>query len=395
VNRPREERVRSPLPSSSRLIIASLVLVRIVILVVAIVRFETRTIDEPTLIRFQQIAQNQGRPWRDFAVEYPPGQTLVLRITDGQDLPSLARDVALLACGADLLTAWLLGVGWGASAAIRYLVLGLPLVVFVYLRLDLVSVALATASFVLVQRGHERASGLTFASAVLFRLWPMVLFPMFLIQRARRAALWAVGATFVGAAGWIIWGGPDAVRQVVTFRGASGWEIGSCVGAVLWAIARRPVTVASGDYRVGIVGHAGLLLSAVLLFLLIAIWIRATRVRPDPAGWPALAAVAALLLCSPVLSDGFVSWLLPWAAIASVGGDRWVFRIVFLICLAQAVPYLVPGHLPTAGFQALVLLRIPLLISLPAMWFLRVPPDAPHAPAGSRDGGSLGASTLA
>ena len=37
-------------------------------------------------------------------------------------------------------------------------------------------------------------------------------------------------------AGWFLIGGADAFRQVGTFRGATGWELESTVGVVVWAL---------------------------------------------------------------------------------------------------------------------------------------------------------------
>jgi Glycosyltransferase family 87 len=264
--------------------------------------------------------------------------------------------------------------GWGSSTAIRYLVLGLPLVVFVYMRLDLVSVCLATAAAFLLRRDRERASGVTLAAAVLFRLWPVVVFPILFIRRRARAALWGIATLALGGIAWVLWGGTDAIRQVVTFRGATGWGIGSTVGSVLWSTG-RPIVFEAGAYRVGTVGAARYVLVAALVVLLVAIWVRAARSGSDPAGRPALGAVAALLFCSPLLSDSYVAWLLPWAAVAA-NEERWATRAVFAVCLAQAVPYLVSGHLPVAGSQVLDLLRIPLLGFIVATWLFIPAPRA-------------------
>src|SRR5262249_39142794 len=235
-------------------LIVTLVALRLVVLAIALVRFSSAPIDEPTLLRFHEIAHEQGRPWKDFEVEYPPGQALVVRLVDGDSLAVLAQEIAVIACLADLATAWLLAVGWGRATAIRYLVLGLPLVVFIYMRLDLVSACLATAAVVLMKRGRARAGGISFAAAVLFRLWPVVVFPLLLVRRRARTAIWAAGASVVGGIAWVLFGGVDAIRQVVTFRGATGWGIGSTVGAVLWSVVRPPGVFGSGACRGGDVG---------------------------------------------------------------------------------------------------------------------------------------------
>jgi hypothetical protein len=82
------------------------------------------------------------------------------------------------------------------------------------------------------------------------------------------------------------------------------------------------------------------------------IWVLARRRDVRPEGVPALAAVVALCLCSPLFSIQYVWWMLPWAAVA--GTDRrgrpialltWVVAW-FDLAAAQALIY---GGLHTTG----------------------------------------------
>ena len=57
---------------------------------------------------------------------------------------------------------------------------------------------------------------------------------------------------------------------------------------------------------------------------------------------PALAAVAALLVCSPVFSPQYVAWLLPWAAVAGGDGRRWTWL--------GAAPVIITGALVTIWY---------------------------------------------
>src|SRR5204862_1238191 len=88
-----------------------------------------------------------------------------------------------------------------------------------------------------------------------------------------------------------------------------------------------------GANRTGdIPGWARVALAVLLVLGLAAVWWRARRVRVDPAGAPALAAVATLLVLSPVLSPGYIAWLLPWAAVSYLDSRR-LYRLAPVPCL--------------------------------------------------------------
>src|SRR5439155_24067234 len=112
---------------------------------------------------------------------------------------------------------------------------------------------------------------------------------------------------------WYLAGGPKGPFQVLTFQGARGWDVQSTVGSVLWVLGRGiPVP----EFDVLRVGDAATLMRAVLLLGLLAceaaIWRRAAEPgRDDPAGGPALAAVAATLVFAPQLQPQYATWLLP------------------------------------------------------------------------------------
>ena len=149
------------------------------------------------------------------------------------------------------------------------------------------------------------------------KLWPLVVAPALLIERRTRAARWFAGLFVAGVSAWIAYGGVDAIRQVVSFRDAAGWQIESTVGSVVWLVTGGPVRLEGGALRVGeIPGWSRACLMLVLVAALVAIWAKARDRRMDAAGAPSLAALAALLTLSPVFSLQYVMWIAPWAAIA-------------------------------------------------------------------------------
>jgi glycosyl transferase family 87 len=270
--------------------------------------------------RYTLIAHAPGWPWRDMQVEYAIGDYVVIRTVAWGSLGLTRVLLAVVAFVADLVAWRAIILGWGRAAAIRYLWLGAPLLVFIYRRSDLVPVALAALALAWASHRRERAGGVALAAAVLSKIWPIVVAPALALERRWRALTTAAIAGAAGLAGWLAIGGFDALRQVSTFRGSTGWEVGSTIGAIVWARTGE-VRFESGANRTGLMpGWAPTALGLLTVALVTAVWLLAQRRRQLPAGAPALAAVAALLVCAPIFSPQYVAWLLPWAAIA---GGRW------------------------------------------------------------------------
>ena len=187
----------------------------------------------------------------------------------------------------DLAIAAIVAWAWGRRAGIAYLVIGLPFLLypFIYLRLDLLSVFLAVLGIALVRRRHQYAGGATLAIACFAKLWPVVLLPMLIVRRAWRAlgAFAAVGVA--GIAAWVAYGGIDGPVQVLTFRGAKGWEFESTVGALVRSAGGVTPHIERGAWRVGEVTSlvSGLLVLAVLAGVAAA-WLLASRARPARHG---------------------------------------------------------------------------------------------------------------
>jgi len=348
----------------------ALLALRIVVLFVAISAGRT---SEPTddLARFAEIRQQDGVPYRDFPVEYAPIETLIVRIGVSADPEATAARVAVLAFAADIAIWLALRLGWGARPADRYLWIGAPLLVFIYTRFDLVPVALAAWGAMFATRGSERAGGATMAAAALTKLWPAVLFPAFFVAGRKRAFAWAVlvGGGLVAA--WLAVGGVTGLTDVLTFRHATGWEVESTVGTVVWIATGGPIRNEGGAPRIGSVStEASLALLAVLAGLLVAIWVTAMRRKRAAFGAASVAAVAALLVCSSVFSLQYAAWLLPWAAVAWVEGDRGHFWMVASIELFTAILFIVYEPQRVALAQTLLVGRSLMVIALPVLWLL-------------------------
>lgn len=361
---------------------------RIVVVAIGVVVLTTGPVREGYLLRFHEIAHTPGRPYLDLPLEYPPLLYAVIRLVGSGSALATGLAVLMLSLCLDLGIAAALWRDWGAHAAYAYLLLGTPLLAFLYLGLDLVPVALAVLGLALVLRGRAQAGGATFAAAAFAKVWPVVLIPG--LRRDRRTFASAVLVLLLGAVLWLAWSGLEGFQQVATQRGTPGWEVESTVGALVWAVADAPVGIVLDSPRVGTAPiWAKLLLAFIAVWWIVAIW---TRVRTSPSeawGQGALAAVAALLACSPILSYPFVAWLLPWGAIAAADRDPIPYRIALATTLLTGAVHATYGlGLPITApalVQAGLIARNALLILLGLLPFLRHPEPREDLDRASRE----------
>jgi len=333
--------------------------------------------------RFTQIAASEGRPYRDFPVEYPPVSLAAIELVAGTNDNATGANLVWLMVLCDIVTAAALAFGWGRRAAVFYLVLTVPLLGFLYTTIDLLSAALAVGAVALAVRGRQRLGGVAFAAAVLAKLWPLALAPVFVLQRKRRALTWAAATLTLGMFVWVWWGGPSGLLQVATQRRTPGWEYESAVGSVLWALGRGFVSI-NDSSRLGFApGWAKALLFGAALAGMAAVWFRASRREPLELGLPTVAAVAILMLSAPLISHPYVIWLAPWAAIAwteRTGYVRWLLGGLMLASGLLVVSY--NSVLPDVAMwsvKAILLVRNALLAAVPAVYLLErrtAPPAA-------------------
>ena len=327
------------------------------------------------LPRFTEIADAGGRPYRDFPVEYPPVSLAAIEFVGGKDPNETGVRLVWLMVLCDALTAAALALGWGRRASVAYLALTVPLLGFLYTTIDLLPVALATASVALVVRGRERAGGLAMAAAVLAKVWPIAVVPLFVVQRKARALGWTVGGLVVSVAWWVVWGGMSGPIQVATQRHTPGWEYESTVGSLLWAFTGSEIRSVNDSSRLGVApGWAKALLLAAAVAGIVAVWRRAAAQRSPEVGFPALAAVSILLLSAPLLSHPFVIWLAPWAAIAASERRGYVRALAVALMLVSGL--LVVSYssaLPEVALWSVkltLLLRNALIAAIPVAYFL-------------------------
>jgi hypothetical protein len=334
------------------------------------------------LPRFTQIAEAEGRPYRDFDVEYPPVSLAAIELVGTAEPNETGVRLLWLSLVLDAITVAALVFGWGRRAAIAYLVLTVPLLGFMYNTIDLLSVALATLSLSLVMKGRDRGGGVTMAVAVFAKVWPLALLPALMIGRGSRALWWACGSLAAGGVAWLWWGGLSGPVQVATQRGTPGWEYESTVGSLLWAFTSKPLQHVRDSTRIGAApGWAKAVLAVAAVAGVVAVWRRADRRGSEEIGLPAMAAVSILLLASPVISHPYVIWLAPWAAIGVCErGVRWALFPMALM-LVSGLLVVMNSTWPAGGvlwpLKAALLIRNVLLFAVPVSWFLGREPRAP------------------
>src|SRR4029434_5051097 len=87
-------------------------------------------------------------------------------------------------------------------------------------------------------------------------------------------------------------------------------------------------------------------------------------------GAASVAAVGALLVCSPLISLQYAAWLLPWGAVAWFDGDRRAATAVLGVEILTALLFVFYDPDRAGLAQALLLARNLLLLALPVLWLL-------------------------
>jgi hypothetical protein len=378
-------RAATLLDVAPRGLVWGLLAARVLTLALVITDANRNPVTDVDVGRAERIATSPARPYRDFSVEYMPLETAVIEIVAGDGPPATATRLAVLAFVGDVAVAAALAHGWGRRPAVMYLLLGLPLLTFMYQRFDPVAVAMTAWAFALSARRRDIASGMMLGLAVLAKLWPIVLVPALWIRRRSVALAAGAAVGLIGGAWWYLWGGPKGPLQVLTFRGAVGWSVESTVGNVIWIASGGQGSLEAGAIRIGVAPTwaKGLLLLGLIATETI-LWVRARQDR-DLAGGTALAAVSALLVFSPLFSIQYSAWLLPWAAIAFDGDpeERRVATLsaaVIAMCGVLSLSYQSAAPATDVLEKWLLLIRNATCIGVVALWITR--PRAGSAPQG-------------
>jgi hypothetical protein len=338
---------------------------------IALVATFKSKLPNPDFDNYYDIGTRPDRPYVDFQVEFPVATVQTLRTLGplAGDRERFGVGLVIVNVAADLAIAGALAWGWGIEAAACYALVVAPLLDLFLLRLDLWSTALTTIGVAAWRREHRAPAASAFVAGAAFKLWPLAFLPLVLLpSRTRGRAVPIATAAAIGMvvlASWLWVAGPRGLYQVLTFRGARGWEVESTVGAVWTLVDRSSMRLESGAWRIGTTSGP----ISILLFVLGTVpclWMvwRGARTRHVGAGWAG--GISALLACSALLSPQFACWLAPAAGVAWVEGDT---RVAVLTALAVFLSNLAfksftPLLRGEAGALAIVIARNVLLVVL-------------------------------
>jgi uncharacterized membrane protein len=271
-------------------------------------------VDWPTYERYGDAILHQGLvPYRDFAVEYPPGALVafLLPVAFGDYASAFAWQMA--ACGVALVV---------VVATIRveasFYVAFAPVLTgsLILSRFDLWPTLLTVAALAALLYGRHRLGWGLLGAAFAAKLWPFVIVPLALVwsHRAGRVRAALVGL-LVAAIAFVPFAliAPRGLWHSVTGQGSRPLQIES-LGASLFTTFGHPhVITTHGSQNVaghGAVGAGFALLQAATL---LALWISFARGPATEGRFVryAAASVCAFVALGKVLSPQFLIWLIP------------------------------------------------------------------------------------
>ncbi len=274
-----------------------------------------RLVDWPVYKDYGDAIVHQGElPYRDFAVDYPPGALPVFV------LPSLFGDYriafeALMAlCGVGLVAV----VAWVRPAAAFFIALSPVLAGSLILsRYDLWPALLAAGALAALLGRRHRLGWALLGVAVAAKLWPAVLVPPALAWAAVhgriRAALAGVIALAVVVLPFAVLA-PHGLYESVRGQADRPLQIESVGASLLTTFGHPAITTSHGSQS--IVGHGLLAASfaALQAVALVAVWGAFLRgpVDRDRLLRYSAASVCAFVAFGKVLSPQFLLWLVPF-----------------------------------------------------------------------------------
>ncbi len=276
--------------------------------------------------RFQEIAEADGRHWVDHEVEYPPGSVVLIEIVSGASVVETNRTLVIASLLVDLAVAGFLAVAVrprGRTVAALYLLLGTPLVPAGLLRFDVWAAGLGAVATVALWRRRPALFAATTVAGALVKVFPVLLVPVALAAGRRRESMAALALGVGAGIAWLAYGGTEAVDQVLSLRGVTGWHLESIPGSLLALWTDETPRLEANAYRIGTSSDELVLIGRLLALVTVAGLGWALRRSATPTALDSMAlmmtgSVAALLVTAPLLSPQFLLWLTPWAALLGV-----------------------------------------------------------------------------
>jgi uncharacterized membrane protein len=328
-------------------------------------------IDWPTYQTYgAAIVDHHRVPYRDFAVDYPPGALPVFIPPAYFADYASAFEWVMAACGVALV---------GLLAFLRreaaYYAAFAPLLVgsLILSRFDLWPALLLVAALAALLSGRDAIGWAFLGAAVAAKLWPLVVVPPALLWSVRRghtrSTLAGVAVAAIAFVPFAVLA-PHGVWHTLSNQGSRPLQIES-LGAALVATFGHPQVVTTHGSQ-NLAGHGALAAatSVVGTLAVIATWIAFARgpVTRDRFVRYAVAAVCAFVAFDKVLSPQYLLWLIPFVPL--VRGRRGLLGTVLLTaaCVLTQVWFPQRYFAYADGFELawVVLLRDLVLVALVA-----------------------------
>lgn len=328
-------------------------------------------------------------PYRDFAVEYPPGALPVFVA------PAPLHDYAsafawlMAGCGVALVL---------AAAAVRveaaFVVALAPVLVgsLVLSRFDLWPALLLVLALAALLAERHRLGWALLGAAVAAKLWPFVVVPLALVWSIRRGRGWsALAGLAVVALAFLpfLALAPGGMWHSLSGQASRPLQIESLGAALFTTFGHPRIVTTHGSQNVAGHGAVGALFSLAEAAVLVALWVAFAR---GPADRERLLRYAAASACAfvalnKVLSPQYLLWLIPLVAFVRGARGAAALALLALACVLTQVwfPQRYFSYVFTFHLAPVVLARDVVLVALLAVLAL---PGA--RPLGRRDPDSTG-----
>ena len=271
-------------------------------------------VDWPTYHDYGTAIVDHGRvPYRDFAVEYPPGALPVFVAPAPFADYATAFAWLMAACGALLVAA----VALVRREAAFYVALAPVLVGSLILsRFDLGPALLLGAALAALLADRHTLGWAFLGGAVAAKLWPLVVVPLALVWSVRRARarspLAGLAVVALAFLPFLVLS-PGGVWDSLSGQASRPLQVESLAASVFTTFGDPHVVTTHGSQNV--TGHdlAGSVTSVVEIVVLLALWVAFAR---GPADRDRLlrytaAAACAFVAFNKVLSPQYLLWLIP------------------------------------------------------------------------------------
>jgi uncharacterized membrane protein len=331
-------------------------------------------IDTPEYARYGRAIRAGQTPYRDFAVEYPPGALPAFVLPTF--FPGYASGFAVLMalCGAGCVALvatirpTLLAVGF---VAVSPLLIGS----LVLSRFDFWPTLLVIAAVAAFVRDRHNLGWAALGAAFAVKLFPAVLVPLAIVwtlaRRGRSALAKGLAVAFVVVAAAFVpflVMAPHGLWESLHDQGSRPLQIETLAAAFLMTFSHPDVINSYGSFNAAGHGNLATLSVVIQVAALVAIWMAFARgpMNADRFVRYATAAICAFIVLGKVLSPQYLVWLIPLVPL--VRGRRGLAALsLFTAALIATQIYFPDRYFPyvyTRHVAWVVLLRDMLLLAL-------------------------------